>query len=180
MDEPNQITIIGGGLAGCEAAWQAARQGVSVTLLEMKPQRYSPAHRSESLGELVCSNSLRGIGLQGAVGCLKEELRRCGSLVMQAADATTVPAGGALAVNRDEFAAYITTQIEQQPLINLKRREVTSIPEAGRVIIASGPLTSEALAQEVARLTGSKQLYFYDAIAPIIEADSINMEIVWK
>ena len=176
----NHITIIGGGLAGCEAAWQAAREGVCVTLIEMKPQRYSPAHHSDRLGELVCSNSLRGIGLQGAVGCLKEELRRCGSLIMQAADATTVPAGGALAVNREDFAGYITQQIEQHPLITLERSEVTSIPKQGRVIIASGPLTSETLSQEVARLTGSEHLYFYDAIAPIIEADSINMEIVWR
>lgn len=180
MIDKNKITIIGGGLAGCEAAWQAANQGVSTTLIEMKPQRYSPAHHSEQLGELVCSNSLRGIGLQGAVGCLKEELRRCGSLIMQAADATSVPAGGALAVNRDEFAEFITEQIRQQPLITLERSEVTSVPESGRVIIASGPLTSEALSKEVARLTGSEHLYFYDAIAPIIEADSIDMEIVWR
>lgn len=180
MNETNQITIIGGGLAGCEAAWQAARQGVAVTLIEMKPVRYSPAHHTESLGELVCSNSLRGIGLQGAVGCLKEEMRRSGSLIMQAADATTVPAGGALAVNREEFAAYITQQIEQHPLITLERREVVTIPEEGRVIIATGPLTSEAFSQEVARLTGSEHLYFYDAIAPIIEADSIDMKIVWR
>jgi methylenetetrahydrofolate--tRNA-(uracil-5-)-methyltransferase len=180
MTETNHITIIGGGLAGCEAAWQAAQTGVCVTLLEMKPERYSPAHHSDRLGELVCSNSLRGIGLQGAVGCLKEEMRRCGSLIMQAADATTVPAGGALAVNRDEFADYITQQIEQHPLITTKRQEITSIPKQGRVIIASGPLTSEALSLEVARLTGSDHLYFYDAIAPIIEADSIDMEIVWR
>jgi methylenetetrahydrofolate--tRNA-(uracil-5-)-methyltransferase len=180
MNESNHITIIGGGLAGCEAAWQAAREGASVTLIEMKPQRYSPAHHSDRLAELVCSNSLRGIGLQGAVGCLKEEMRRCGSLIMQAADATTVPAGGALAVNRDDFAAYITAQIEKHPLITLKRQESTSIPEQGKVIIATGPLTSEALSQEIARLTGSEHLYFYDAIAPIIEADSIDMDIVWR
>jgi methylenetetrahydrofolate--tRNA-(uracil-5-)-methyltransferase len=180
MNKSNHITIIGGGLAGCEAAWQAAREGASVTLIEMKPERYSPAHHSDRLGELVCSNSLRGIGLQGAVGCLKEEMRRCGSLIMQAADATTVPAGGALAVNRDDFAAYITAQIEQHPLITLERQEVTTIPEQGKVIIATGPLTSEALSQEIARLTGSEHLYFYDAIAPIIEADSIDMDIVWR
>ncbi len=180
MNEANHITIIGGGLAGCEAAWQAARAGVAVTLIEMKPQRYSPAHHTESLGELVCSNSLRGIGLQGAVGCLKEELRRSGSLIMQAADATTVPAGGALAVNREDFADFITREIEQHPLISLERREVVTIPQTGRVIIATGPLTSEAFSLEIARLTGSDHLYFYDAIAPIIEADSIDMEIVWR
>ncbi|HXV19905.1 MAG TPA: methylenetetrahydrofolate--tRNA-(uracil(54)-C(5))-methyltransferase (FADH(2)-oxidizing) TrmFO [Desulfuromonadales bacterium] len=175
-----KITIIGGGLAGCEAAWQAARAGAAVTLYEMKPQRFSPAHHSPNLGELVCSNSLRGAGMNNAVGCLKEELRRCGSLFMAAADATAVPAGGALAVDREAFAAWLTGRIESHPRITLVREEVTTIPEGGTVIVASGPLTSEALSREIARRTGAEQLYFYDAIAPIIEADSIDFTRAWR
>jgi len=174
------ITIIGGGLAGCEAAWQAAEEGAEVTLYEMKPQRFSPAHSSPSLGELVCSNSLRGAGMNNAVGCLKEELRRCGALVMEAADATAVPAGGALAVDREAFAAYLTAKIEGHPRIRLVREEVTSLPNEGTVIVASGPLTSEALSAEIAHLTGSEHLYFYDAIAPIVEADSIDFTKAWR
>lgn len=175
-----QLTIIGAGLAGCEAAWQAAQEGAEVTLYEMKPQRFSPAHHSPLLGELVCSNSLRGAGMNNAVGCLKEELRRCGALFMQAADATAVPAGGALAVDREAFAAYLTEQIENHPRIRLIRQEVTSLPEAGTVIVASGPLTSEALSAEIAHLTGAEHLYFYDAIAPIVEADSIDFSKAWR
>ena len=175
-----QLTIIGAGLAGCEAAWQAAQEGAEVTLYEMKPQRFSPAHHSPLLGELVCSNSLRGAGMNNAVGCLKEELRRCGSLFMQAADATAVPAGGALAVDREAFAAYLTEKIEHHPRIRLIREEVTSLPEAGTVIVASGPLTSEALSAEIAHLTGAEHLYFYDAIAPIVEADSIDFSKAWR
>jgi len=174
------LLIIGGGLAGCEAAWQAARQGQSVVLYEMKPQHYSPAHQSPHLAELVCSNSLRGTGMNNAVGCLKEELRRCGSLFMAAADATAVPAGGALAVDREAFAGYITEHIENHPLIELRRQEVTAIPSAETVIIASGPLTSPALSEPIAALTGREQLYFYDAIAPIVEADSIDFSIAWR
>jgi len=176
----SHITIIGAGLAGCEAAWQAAAEGLQVTLYEMKPQRYSPAHQSPLLGELVCSNSLRGAGMNNAVGCLKEELRRCQSLIMSAADATAVPAGGALAVDRDLFAEYLTSHIEQHPAITLVRKEVVEIPAEGPVIIASGPLTSEPLAERVAALTGSEHLYFYDAIAPIVEADSIDFSIAWR
>jgi methylenetetrahydrofolate--tRNA-(uracil-5-)-methyltransferase len=175
-----KITIIGGGLAGCEAAWQAAREGAVVTLYEMKPQRFSPAHHSPNLGELVCSNSLRGAGMNNAVGCLKEELRRCGSLFMAAADATSVPAGGALAVDREAFAAWLTDRIESHPRITLVREEVTTIPEEETVIVASGPLTSEALSREIARRTGAEQLYFYDAIAPIIEADAIDFTKAWR
>ena len=174
------ITIIGGGLAGCEAAWQAARQGARVRLFEMKPQRFSPAHHSPQLGELVCSNSLRGAGMNNAVGCLKEELRRCGALFMQAADATAVPAGGALAVDRERFAAYLTEKIEGHPQIELVREEVAELPADGVTIVASGPLTSDALSAAIARLTGSEQLYFYDAIAPIVEADSIDFDLAWK
>ena len=168
------ITIIGGGLAGCEAAWQAVRQGAHVTLCEMKPLHFSPAHQLPGLGELVCSNSLRGAGMNNAVGLLKEELRRCDSLFMQAADACAVPAGGALAVDRDAFSAYLTEKIEAHPSIELVRGEVTEIPAEGTVIIASGPLTSAALSAAIAQRTGAEHLYFYDAIAPIVEADSID------
>lgn len=175
-----QLTIIGAGLAGCEAAWQAAQEGAEVTLFEMKPQRFSPAHSSPLLGELVCSNSLRGAGMNNAVGCLKEELRRCGTLFMQAADATSVPAGGALAVDREAFAGYLTEKIENHPRIRLIREEVTSLPNHGTVIVASGPLTSEPLSAEIAHLTGAEHLYFYDAIAPIVEADSIDFSKAWR
>jgi methylenetetrahydrofolate--tRNA-(uracil-5-)-methyltransferase len=169
------ITIIGGGLAGCEAAWQAAERGVEVTLHEMKPQKYSPAHHMEGLGELVCSNSLRGDSLENAVGLLKEELRRCGSLFMAAAEATRVPAGGALAVDRQLFSDYVSQLIAGHPLITLVNGEVTAVPQQGVVVIATGPLTSDLLAEELSRLTG-EQLYFYDAIAPIVMADSLDME----
>ena len=167
------ITIIGGGLAGCEAAWQAARRGVPVLLREMKPEKFSPAHHLEGLAELVCSNSLRGESLENAVGLLKEELRRGGSLFMEAADATRVPAGGALAVDRDIFSRYITDRITAHPLIELVRGEVADIPAAGFVVVASGPLTSDALAGRIGELAGP-YLYFYDAIAPIVAADSID------
>ncbi len=174
------LTIIGAGLAGCEAAWQAAQQGARVRLFEMKPQRFSPAHHSPLLGELVCSNSLRGAGMNNAVGCLKEELRRCEALFMAAADATAVPAGGALAVDREAFSAYLTEQIAKHPQIELVREEVVELPAEGVVIVASGPLTSEALSAAIARLTGNAHLYFYDAIAPIVEADSIDFSKAWK
>jgi methylenetetrahydrofolate--tRNA-(uracil-5-)-methyltransferase len=177
---PETLTVIGGGLAGCEAAWQAARAGIRVRLLEMKPTRFSPAHHSPDLGELVCSNSLRGAGMNNAVGCLKEELRRCGSLCMAAADATAVPAGGALAVDRQAFATFLTEKITAHPCIELHRQEVTTLPDHGLTIVASGPLTSEALSEDIARLTGAEHLYFYDAIAPIIEADSIDCNQAWR
>nr|C6E557.1 RecName: Full=Methylenetetrahydrofolate--tRNA-(uracil-5-)-methyltransferase TrmFO; AltName: Full=Folate-dependent tRNA (uracil-5-)-methyltransferase; AltName: Full=Folate-dependent tRNA(M-5-U54)-methyltransferase [Geobacter sp. M21] len=168
-----QITVIGGGLAGCEAAWQAAKRGVKVRLFEMKPNCYSEAHHLPGLSELVCSNSLRGDSLENAVGLLKEELRRLESLFMEGAEATKVPAGGALAVDRDLFSQYITSRIESHPLIEVVREEVTRIPEEGIVVLASGPLTAGLLAQEIGRLAGS-YLYFYDAIAPIVAADSID------
>jgi methylenetetrahydrofolate--tRNA-(uracil-5-)-methyltransferase len=177
MSEKN-ITIIGGGLAGCETAWQAAQLGVTVVLHEMKPERFSPAHQLPGLAELVCSNSLRGISLDNAVGLLKEELRRCDSLIMEAAEATSVPAGGALAVDRLLFSEYVTAKIESHPLIRIERGELTSIPTEGVVVIASGPLTSDALATSLADLTGDR-LYFYDAIAPIISADSLDMTKVF-
>jgi methylenetetrahydrofolate--tRNA-(uracil-5-)-methyltransferase len=174
----NSITIIGGGLAGCEAAWQAAQRGITVVLHEMKPQRFSPAHHLPGLAELVCSNSLRGISLDNAVGLLKEELRRCGSLMMEAAEATSVPAGGALAVDRQLFSEYVTAKIESHPLIRIERSESTDIPDVGIVVIASGPLTSDALAASLAELTGDR-LYFYDAIAPIVAAGSLDMTKVF-
>lgn len=174
------ITVIGAGLAGCEAAWQAAREGCRVKLYEMKPLQFSPAHQSEGLAELVCSNSLRGAGMNNAVGCLKEELRRSGSLFIEAADATAVPAGGALAVDREEFSNYISARIATEPKIELIRQEVLQLPAEGTTILASGPLTSATLSTELATLTGSEHLYFYDAIAPIVEADSINMDIAWR
>ncbi|OHB25507.1 MAG: methylenetetrahydrofolate--tRNA-(uracil(54)-C(5))-methyltransferase (FADH(2)-oxidizing) TrmFO [Desulfuromonadaceae bacterium GWC2_58_13] len=174
------IQIIGGGLAGCEAAWQAANDGAQVVLYEMKPLRFSPALQSDRLAELVCSNSLRGAGMNNAVGCLKEELRRCRTLFMEAADATAVPAGGALAVDREAFSAYLTEKIATHPNIELRREEIVRIPEEGTVIVASGPLTSEALSRDIARLTGAEHLYFYDAIAPIIEADSIDLSRAWR
>jgi methylenetetrahydrofolate--tRNA-(uracil-5-)-methyltransferase len=173
------ITIIGGGLAGCEAAWQAANLGIPVTLIEMKPQRFSEAHSLPSLAELVCSNSLRGAGLENAVGLLKEEMRRLGTLFMSAADATRVPAGGALAVDRELFSRFITEKIESHPLITLVREEVTEIPEKGIIIIASGPLTSDPLAHAISALTGP-YLYFYDAIAPIVSAASVDMNTVFR
>ncbi|ACM19919.1 tRNA (uridine54-C5)-methylenetransferase/reductase [Geotalea daltonii FRC-32] len=169
----NKIKIIGGGLAGCEAAWQAAERGVAVKLHEMKPERYSPAHHLPGLAELVCSNSLRGESLDNAVGLLKEELKRSGSLFIAAALATRVPAGGALAVDRQLFSDYITEKITNHPLIEVVYGEVAQIPEEGIVIVASGPLTSDRLAASIATHTGN-YLYFYDAIAPIVTADSID------
>ena len=167
------VTVIGGGLAGCEAAWQLASRGVQVRLFEMKPAVFSEAHHLPGLSELVCSNSLRGDSLENAVGLLKEELRRLGSLFMEAAEATKVPAGGALAVDRGLFSEYVTAKIEGHPLIEVVRGEVTEIPAEGVVVIASGPLTSGTLATEIGRLVG-EYLYFYDAIAPIVAADSID------
>ncbi|MCA1796278.1 MAG: methylenetetrahydrofolate--tRNA-(uracil(54)-C(5))-methyltransferase (FADH(2)-oxidizing) TrmFO, partial [Geobacteraceae bacterium] len=175
-----ELTIIGAGLAGCEAAWQAAQRGVQVRLLEMKPQRYSPAHELETLAELVCSNSLRGAGMNNAVGCMKEELRRAGTLFMQAADATAVPAGGALAVDRQAFSTYITRHIQEHPLIEVQHTEVERIPATGVVVVASGPLTADTLAADIAQRTTAEDLYFYDAIAPIVSADSIDYSVVWR
>lgn len=167
------VTVIGGGLAGCEAAWQLARRGVKVRLFEMKPAVFSEAHHLPGLSELVCSNSLRGDSLENAVGLLKEELRRLNSLFMEGAEATKVPAGGALAVDRTLFSEYITSKIENHPLIEVVREEVTRIPDEGIVVVASGPLTSGNLAAEIGNRIG-EYLYFYDAIAPIVSADSID------
>ncbi len=175
-----EITIIGGGLAGCEAAWQAAKEGIKVTLIEMKPLRFSPAHTSPNLAELVCSNSFRAESLENAVGLLKEEMRRVGSLFMQAAEATRIPAGGALAVDRVRFSAFITDVLEKEKNIKIFRKEVSQIPVKRPLVIATGPLTSQALSREIQNLIGEDYLYFYDAISPIVEADSINMDIAFR
>jgi methylenetetrahydrofolate--tRNA-(uracil-5-)-methyltransferase len=175
-----QVTVIGGGLAGVEAAWQAARAGANVLLYEMRPQRQTPAHRTDKLAEIVCSNSLKSDEPGTASYLLKEELRRAGSLVMDAAAATKVPAGAALAVDRERFAELITQRLEAEPNIKIVREEVTTVPSDEIAIIATGPLTSEALTADVMKLTGSDQLYFYDAIAPIISADSIDTTIAFR
>jgi len=174
-----RLTVIGGGLAGCEAAWQAAERGVEVVLYEMRPRRMTPAHVSDRLAELVCSNSLGSDLPDRAPGLLKAELRRLGSLVLACADATRVPAGSALAVDRERFAEEVTRRIEAHPRIQVVREEVVQIPD-GPVIIATGPLTSEPLAQAIAELTGREYLYFYDAMAPIVAADSIDMSIAFR
>lgn len=176
----NLLNVIGGGLAGVEAAWQAANLGVGVRLYEMRPLTQTPAHRTDKLAEIVCSNSLKTDEPGTAPYLLKEELRRGNSLVMDAAAATRVPAGAALSVDRIKFAEFITDKIEQQPDIEIVREEVTEIPQNGVTIIATGPLTSDALTAEIMRFTGDDQLYFYDAIAPIVAADSIDMSIAFK
>ena len=173
-----EISVIGAGLAGCEAAWQLARRGVATRLYEMKPSRFSPAHQSESFAELVCSNSLRSDELRNAIGLLHEELRRLDSLILEAADHTRVPAGGALAVDRELFSAHVSERIEAEPMIEIRREEVTRIPE-GTVILATGPLTADALAAELAGLCG-QSLYFYDSIAPTLYLDSIDTERVFR
>jgi methylenetetrahydrofolate--tRNA-(uracil-5-)-methyltransferase len=176
----NEIIVIGGGLAGVEAAWQAARHGAQVRLYEMRPVVQTPAHRTDQLAEIVCSNSLKSDEPGTAPYLLKEELRLAGSIVMQAATATRVPAGAALAVDRQRFAEYVTAQIEANPNIELVREEVTNIDPAVPTIIATGPLTSDSLTNEIRRLTGDTQLYFYDAIAPIVAADSIDQSIAFR
>jgi methylenetetrahydrofolate--tRNA-(uracil-5-)-methyltransferase len=179
MTHHPELTIIGGGLAGTEAAWHAAQRGIAVSLYEMRPVRTTPAHVSDRLAELVCSNSLGSDLPDRAPGLLKAELRRLGSLIMQAAAESAVPAGGALAVDRDKFADLVTRRIEGHPLIRLHREEVTRIPTTP-TIIASGPLTSAALAKEIAALSGEEYLYFYDAVSPIVEVDSINMGLAFR
>ncbi len=180
----SQITIIGGGLAGCEASWQAAERGYRVKLYEMKPYTYSPAHSSPQLAELVCSNSMRSNDVNSAVGLLKEEMRLTGSLIMNAAYETRVPAGKALAVDREKFAAYITKTIEAHKSIEIIREEVNQIPtpnpETPAIIVATGPLTSPSLARSLTELTGKDNLAFYDAIAPILDAESLDMDIIYQ
>jgi methylenetetrahydrofolate--tRNA-(uracil-5-)-methyltransferase len=174
-----QVTVIGGGLAGSEAAWQLARAGVSVDLVEMKPARRSPAHVLDGLAELVCSNSLRSDNPQNAVGLLHEELRRMGSLILSAADETRVPAGDALAVDRARFSDVVTARLDQHPLVRRVRQEATTLPEGPEpALVATGPLTADALAREIAELAGGR-LHFYDAIAPIVAAESIDMSIAY-
>ncbi len=173
------VTVIGGGLAGSEAAWQLARAGVGVRLLEMKPVRRSPAHHRDDLAELVCSNSLRSDNPENAVGLLHEELRRLNSLVLACADATRVPAGDALAVDRQRFSALVTERLSGEELVEVVHGETSRLPEGPEpAIVATGPLTGDALAEEIARLSGGK-LHFYDAIAPIVSADSIDMDIAY-
>ena len=176
------ITIIGGGLAGCEAAYQIAKRGIKVKLYEMKPQKFSPAHSNENLAEIVCSNSFKSDLLTNACGLLKEELRMLDSLLIKCADETKVPAGQALAVDREEFSKKVTANIKSNPLIEIINKEVTSIEEMakeGIVIIATGPLTSEKLSENILKLTGENKLYFYDAAAPIISKESIDFSIAF-
>lgn len=181
MTVSQSITIIGGGLAGCEAAWQAAERGCRVRLIDMKPLKRSPAHHSEHLAELVCSNSLRSNDPHSAVGLLKEEMRRCNSLIIRTAYETEVPAGRALAVDREKFAARVTEILSSHPLVEIVHEEVQEVPPPGDhpTVLATGPLTSEPLAESLARLTGRDRLAFYDAIAPIVYAESLDMDIVY-
>ena len=174
----SRVTVVGAGLAGSECAWQLARRGIDVTLYEMKPQKRSPAHVADTFAELVCSNSLRSDELTNAVGLLKEELRRLGSLIMECADGHRVPAGGALAVDREGFSRAVTEKIEAHPRITVVHEEVTSIPE-GRVVIATGPLTEGALAAQIERLCPDTALHFFDAVAPIVTLESVDMESAW-
>jgi len=174
------VTIIGGGLAGCEAAWQLLKRGIEVELYEMRPTASSPAHKTSNLAELVCSNSLRSRMIDSAVGLLKEEMRILGSLIMEAADSAAIPAGKALAVDRTLFSRCVEDRLLSHGGLEIRREEVTALPRDGVVIIASGPLTSDALAERIAGLTGEESLYFYDAIAPIVEAESIDLEKVFR
>lgn len=176
-----KVVVIGAGLAGSEAAWQLANQGVQVTLYEMRPKQKSPAHHTDHFAELVCSNSLRGAGLENAVGLLKEEMRRLGSLIMEAADACAVPAGGALAVDREAFGQYITNKVKSHPNIEVvENTEITDLNFGEVTIVASGPLTSGKLAEEIASLTGENYCYFYDAAAPIVTGESLDWNKVYR
>lgn len=175
-----RVNVIGAGLAGCEAAWQIARLGVPVRLFEMKPKKFSPAHHSEKFAELVCSNSLRSNDTSNAVGLLKEEMRRMGSLIIEAAYSTEVPAGSALAVNREDFSEYITEKIKTNPLIEVIGEEITSVPCDGEItVIATGPLTSESMAKSIAALTGGTELHFFDAAAPIVDFSTVDTDIAF-
>ena len=174
-----QVTVIGGGLVGSECAWQLAERGIHVELREMKPHKRSPAHKADTLAELVCSNSLRSDNVENAVGLLHAELRKLGSVILGSADATRVPAGDALAVDRDKFSAMVTERVKQHPRIRVIDAEVTALPTGGITVIATGPLTSDALALAISEAAGER-LYFYDAIAPIVQADTIDMEIAFS
>lgn len=173
------VTVLGAGLAGCEAAFQIAQRGVRVRLVEMKPHKMTPAHHAPGFAELCCSNSLRSDALSNAVGLLKEEMRRCGSLILSAADATRVPAGSALAVDREAFSHTVTRCIRQHPLIEVEEREATEIPDDGVVVVATGPLTSPPMAEHIAAMTGQDGLYFYDAVAPIVDFTTVNMDVAF-
>ena len=174
-----RIKVIGAGLAGCEAAYAAAKLGVKVELYEMKPHKRSPAHHIDGFAELVCSNSLRSNQLNNAVGLLKEELKQLGSLIIEAAYATEVPAGSALAVNRQQFSDYITNKIKNHPNITVIEEEITEIPKDGIVVIATGPLTSDAMAESISEYTGGSELHFFDAAAPIIDFSTINTDVAF-
>lgn len=174
-----RVTVVGAGLAGCEAAWQLLQRGVAVTLYEMRPHKMTPAHETGQFAELVCSNSLRSDRLQNAVGLLKEEMRRMGSLIMQAADAAMVPAGGALAVDRDSFSDQITRRLTSHPLLKLKQEEATAMPDTP-AIVATGPLTSDAMAASLSRISDTDLLHFYDAAAPIVTRESIDMSAAFR
>ena len=172
------VKVVGAGLAGSEAAWQLAQRGIPVTLIDMKPHKKSPAHHSNDFAELVCSNSLRGDRLENAVGLLKEELRRCGSLILRCAEETRVEAGGCLAVDREGFAGKVTQYLKNHPNITIVSEEVTQVPE-GPVIIATGPLTSDALSEAIGAYFGTGYLHFFDAAAPLVTAESVDMELAW-
>ncbi len=174
------VTVIGAGMAGSEAAWQAANRGAKVRLIEMRPVKSSPAHHTDRAAEIVCSNSFKSNLLTNASGLLKEEMRRLGSLIVACADETAVPAGEALAVDRDAFSELVTQRLESHPNITFVREEAVELPEAGEVILASGPLTSDALAQKIGDLTGRYDLYFYDAVAPIVDAATIDFSKVFR
>lgn len=173
------VTVVGAGLAGSEAAWQIAAQGVPVKLYEMRPVRKTPAHHTDRFAELVCSNSLRANGLTNAVGVLKEEMRLMGSLILSAADRHAVPAGGALAVDREGFSGEVTSRLREHPLVTVVNEELSNIPQDGIVVIATGPLTSPELSAQIKELFGEEYFYFYDAAAPIVEKDSIDMDKVF-
>ncbi|GIO10847.1 methylenetetrahydrofolate--tRNA-(uracil-5-)-methyltransferase TrmFO [Cohnella xylanilytica] len=179
MNAYRPVTVVGAGLAGSEAAWQIASQGVPVTLYEMRPARRTPAHHTDRFAELVCSNSLRANGLTNAVGVLKEEMRRFGSLILSSADNNAVPAGGALAVDREGFSGEVTRRLREHPLVTVVNEELTDIPEDGIVVVATGPLTSPELSERIRELLGEEYFYFFDAAAPIVEKDSIDMEKVF-
>ena len=177
---PKKVTVIGGGLAGSEATWQLAKRGIPVDLYEMRPKKSTPAHETGELAELVCTNSMRSNQLSNAVGLLKEEMRQLDSLILKAADETQVPAGGALAVDRDRFSKYVTDTIRNLDNVTIHDEEITDIPKDGITIIATGPLTSDGLAKEIQKFSGTDSLHFFDAAAPIVASDSIDMNIVYK
>lgn len=175
-----ELVVIGGGLAGCEAAWQAAQRGVRVHLYEMRPQRPTPAHKTGNLAELVCSNSMGSVDMLNAAGLLKEEMRRLGSIILRIAEECKVPAGSALAVDREEFAKKVTKEIETHPNIELHREEMCALPQGSMTIIATGPLTSDALAMRLRQFTRADYLYFYDAISPIVDGETINFDVAFR